>query len=164
MSRRARLSSILGWVIIGHGALAAVFAVLTAVNLVTSSLLQLGAAAGTQPLASVIALVGFVPIALVAVHRRRELTSGDASDRLKALYFIASGLAVVAALVFFRGIAHDVALWFGIHGRFGCHVVDDAGHDPYLIDGDSLPWLLFLPEPLVVAVLLRLSSRARGLR
>jgi hypothetical protein len=160
MSRRRKLSAALGWVIVAQGALSFLVVLLTAASVLVNASAIGGAQPAADPLPSVLVIVGFLPIVVVAARRRGEIERGEATERLVALYFIASGLAIVAALVFCNGLAHDVALWLGHHGRFGCLTIDESGRDANLVDGESLPWLLFLPPPLIVAVLLRLRDRS----
>lgn len=157
--KRRRIAKAINLIIIAHGLLALVFALITVTWLVVARLAVPEGDVASQPLATILVIVGFAPLILVAVHRRGNLVTGRSTDRLRALYFIASGLALVAALIFFNGVAHDIALALGFHGRFGCHTIEAQGQSSYLLDESTLPWLLFLPSPALLAVLLWLRSR-----
>jgi hypothetical protein len=73
---------------------------------------------------------------------------GEPSRALVPGFAIASALAVPGYHRFFHGPAHDIALWFGSHGRFGCTTIDELGHRTTWLDDRTLPWLLSLPAPL----------------
>jgi hypothetical protein len=79
-----------------------------------------------QPLRWVLLLLGFLPIAMVALHRRKELTRNESNDRLRTLYLLASGFCLAAAFV----LSNDL--------------IPQA---PWVV------WLPFIPLPLLVLAL-----------
>ncbi len=82
--------------------------------------------------------------------RVRTLTAPSPRRGSTGAYLLASALAVLGVWLFFHGPAHDVALWFGSHGRFGCTTVDAQGNRTTWLDDRTLPWLLSLPTPLTL--------------
>ncbi len=98
------------------------------------------------PVSGVLMLCGCLVPQVALASRARALA--EPSPRLAFAFALASALAVVGAHGFFHGPAHDVALWFGSHGRFGCTTVDELGNRTTWLDDRTLPWLLSLPIPL----------------
>jgi hypothetical protein len=104
------------------------------------------------PVALLLLLCGCFLPQLALSTRARSLTTPAPRRRLVVAFVAASLLAVFGAVVFFQVPAHDIALWFGSHGRFGCTTVDASGHRTTWLDDRTLPWLLSLPIPLLWAI------------
>lgn len=135
MRKRRLISKTIDWVILSHGMLALVFALATATWIVFTWLRPPEHDVGSQPLALVLAFVGFAPLVLIAAQRRGEIVRGEATDRLRALYFISSGLSLAAVWIFFNSLAHTIGLWAGS--------------------------VLFLLAPMILGVLLWVRSRGQ---
>ena len=54
-------------------------------------------------------------------------------------------LAMVASMTFFDEPMHDMALVFGYHGRWGCHVVGKDGLPANFLTGQTVFFLLYVP-------------------
>ncbi len=100
------------------------------------------------PVAGPLMLCGCLIPQVAVATRARALTLPSPRPGLAHAFVLASALAFVGAYGFFHGPAHDVALWFGSHGRFGCTTIDALGNRTTWFDDRTLPWLLSLPIPL----------------
>ncbi len=104
------------------------------------------------PVAGLLMLCGCFLPHIVLSTRARSLTHPAPRRPLVVAFVAASALAIVGAHLFVHGPAHDIALWFGSHGRFGCTTVDASGHRTTWLDDRTLPWLLSLPIPVLWAI------------
>lgn len=80
----------------------------------------------------------------VIIARRQLLHHGI---RLWAYAALAAAtlLALWFSFMWFRDPMHDIGLFFGCHGRWGCSVINADGTHARLIRDDTVPWLLFTP-------------------
>ena len=74
------------------------------------------------------------------------------------LYLAACAVTLWFSLAFFVTPMHDVALWFGAHGRFGCRELG-AG---YWLTDRTIPWLLWALVPALYLLHAALSTILRA--
>lgn len=72
-------------------------------------------------------------------------------------------LALFRSFSWFQDPMHDIGMALGSHGRWGCGVVDDDGSPYYTLRDDTVPFILFVPVVLVVA-LHGLVTQRQGIR
>jgi hypothetical protein len=82
---------------------------------------------------------------------RQHLVQRPERRRAHATFLGLTLLALFSSLGWFRDPMHDIALFFGSHGRWGCSVVNDDGSPYYLLRDDTMPFILFAPVLLTVA-------------
>lgn len=59
--------------------------------------------------------------------------------------------SLLESLEWFRDPMHDIGLFFGSHGRWGCGLFNDDGSHAFLLRDDTVPFLLFAPVLLATA-------------
>jgi hypothetical protein len=91
---------------------------------------------------------------------RRELFCGGYSIWAYKVAVFSTILSMCFAFFWFQDPMHDIALWFGSHGRWGCYEIQEDGM--YYIRDATVPWILF--APIVAAILLhwRVFGRANN--
>jgi hypothetical protein len=156
---RARLGTVVGWSLGAHFVLC-LAGVLFSLLFIVEVWLILGAERAVEGLPALAYLLvpAFLLHTVVIGYVGRSLRRGTARSWVLPAYLVGSVVAFVAAALFFAGPAHDVALWFGSHGRFGCYIIDEHGRSPHLFDDRTAAWWLMVPPPLVVT----LSDRLRA--
>jgi hypothetical protein len=86
-------------------------------------------------------------LGLLTVPLAGLLSSRSQEPVWPARWVLAYGGASLCAIWALRSLAwHDIALWYGHHGRFGCHEYPS----PYWVDERTLPWLIGAPPALGV--------------
>ncbi len=82
------------------------------------------------------------------------------------IYLLLSVVVLWFSFKFFVSPMHDIALWFGSHGRFGCRIIDSDGNPITWLDQDTLPWILFALPPVfpLFAWFLTGLSRSRSMQ
>ncbi len=92
-----------------------------------------------------IPLVLLVPGMVVPALLWKSVRSGRKNRWAPIVFYVESVYTIIIAYLYFSEVMHDIALaYFGHHGRFG--LVDlDGGGSPYLVDGSTLPIILFVP-------------------
>lgn len=90
----------------------------------------------------------YLPYAAVIasiVFARRHLFGNGVRLWTYSVLAIATILALWFSFMWFRDPMHDIALFFGSHGRWGCSVINADGTHGRLIRDDTVPWMLFVP-------------------
>jgi hypothetical protein len=68
-----------------------------------------------------------------------------------ACFFGFALASLLESLEWFRDPMHDIASFFGSHGRWGCGLFNDDGSHAFLLRDDTMPFLLFAPVLLTTA-------------
>ena len=92
----------------------------------------------------------FVGMLVGVFITRHHLFGGRVPTWSYLLLLGVTGIAFWFSFVWFEDPMHDIALFFGSHGRWGCGVVNGGGSSPYLIRDDTVPWMLFAPVGLAI--------------
>ena len=98
-----------------------------------------------MPTRMVIGLAPFFLFLVTVLIVRRCLFRGSIRTWKYALLLAATGLALWFSIGWFRDPMHDIGMFFGSHGRWGCYCPG------YIIRDRTAPWLLF--GPVFVAVI-----------
>ncbi|MBN1546960.1 MAG: hypothetical protein JW902_09895 [Syntrophaceae bacterium] len=97
-----------------------------------------------------------IPAILVSIYLLMDLRKGQIRKWLSSIFFVESFFTIFVAMVYFEEPMHDIALdFFGYHGRF---VVSGLNKSPYLLNSDTLPFVLFLP-PLILGAAFFATNR-----
>jgi hypothetical protein len=81
---------------------------------------------------------------------RRSLSLGEREQVAYALFGLCGVAALLVSFRWFQDPMHDIALWFGSHGRWGCSGPAEDGSD-FLLNDSTVPELIFLPILLATA-------------
>ncbi len=87
----------------------------------------------------------FVLLLIVGFIARRHLLRGTPPAWVYATLLTSSLAALLFSFGWFQDPMHDIGLFCGSHGRWGCAVLNDHGSHAYLIRDDTVPWFLFVP-------------------
>jgi hypothetical protein len=79
-----------------------------------------------------------------------------------AVLMVTTLLALWFSFMWFRDPMHDIGLFFGSHGRWGCATIHADGSRVHLIRDDTVPWLLFAPLLIAEAAHDILKQRRRA--
>ena len=96
-------------------------------------------------------LLPFAVFIILASITRRYLLSGRVPNWSYIGLLASFGLVALDSLIWFKDPMHDIALFFGSHGRWGCTTVNPDGTPYYLIRDATVPWLLFAPPAIATA-------------
>ena len=98
---------------------------------------------------------------IVAGRNLRRTLHGRPPPHSAYVWFIGFVIAsTLASLEWFKDPMHDIAAWFGSHGRFGCGVYGEDGTPAFLLRDATMPFILFAPVLVVTAAHWLVSRRA----
>lgn len=75
----------------------------------------------------------------------RPLRRGRIPTRIYSFLLCASLLAFGWSFLWFQHPMHEIAMYFGSHGRWGCGVVNADGSYYYIFRDATVPWMIFPP-------------------
>jgi hypothetical protein len=88
----------------------------------------------------------FIAFAFVV---RRRLLGGRVPNWGYQCLLATLCVVVYSSRFWFMDPMHDITLFFGSHGRWGCRALNPDGTPYYLVRDETAPWLLFTPPALV---------------
>lgn len=99
---------------------------------------------------------------IVAGRNLRKTLHGRPPRPFAHAWFVGFVVAsTLASLEWFKDPMHDIAAWFGSHGRFGCGVYGEDGSPAFLLRDETMPFILFAPVLLVTSAHWLVRTRAR---
>jgi hypothetical protein len=96
-------------------------------------------------------LLPFVGTIVTGRRLRQTLRSRPPRPWAHAWFMGFALASLVESFAWFRDPMHDIALFFGSHGRWGCGVFNDDGSSAFLLRDDTMPFILFAPVLLAAA-------------
>lgn len=84
-------------------------------------------------------LIPFIAMVIATFRIRRQIFKRNVFNRSHIAFLLYTGLAMFAAFDWFQDPMHDIGLWFGSHGRWGCRAPG------YILCDTTMPWILFIP-------------------
>jgi hypothetical protein len=76
---------------------------------------------------------------------RRQLFRDGPRPRTYVALTVTTLIGFWVSFLWFQFPMHDIAMIFGSHGRWGCQTLRADGSRVHLIRDDTVPWLLFAP-------------------
>ena len=104
------------------------------------------------PLFSIVLTEFALGIGVAAVIQVSNANARNSVTKRSVIVCVAALLiAMIASRTWFDDPMHDLALFLGSHGRWGCLTLDESGRPCYLVRTDTAPIMLFGPLIVLLA-------------
>jgi hypothetical protein len=102
-------------------------------------------------LVDVLKLLPFVGTIVVGQGLRQNLRHQRDEPWVHGCFVAFTLGAMIVSFGWFKDPMHDIALFFGSHGRWGCGTVNADGSESFTVRDDTAPLILFTPVLLATA-------------